>query len=137
MLTPVLYIKLGIVAALIAGAALLSWRVRSATAKEDQDKAVATAVNDISTKLDSERAARMRAESYSDEKLEKLLKSLSQVQAQQAQLKDSIAKERLANKAFYQQALPPGGYESWKNARALTAPLTAPPALPAASAPLP
>ena len=117
-----IYVKLAFVAALVVGAVFLTWKVRSAMAKEDQDKAVAAATKEISVQLDTERAARAAAESWSNEKLDGLLKSLSILQAQQAQIKDGIAKERLANKKFYEQALPPGGFEQWKNARALAGP---------------
>lgn len=123
MLAPyLLYIKLGIVAALIAGAATIAWKVRSATAQKDQDKAVAAATKEISGKLDVERTARAKAETQSNEKLDALLISISILQAQQSQIKEGIAKERQANKKFYAQALPPGGYEQWKQARALAGP---------------
>lgn len=114
-----IYLKLAIVVALIAGAVFLTWNVRSAMAKKDQDKAVATAVKEISRELDVERTARAKAETTSNEKLDALLILISNVQVQQAQLKEGIAKERLANKKFYEQALPPGGFEQWKKARAL------------------
>lgn len=119
-LTPyLLYIKLGIIAILVAGAVFVTWKVRSAMAQKDQDEAVAAAVNDISAKLDLERARRESAERFADTKLNDLLKSITNLQAQQTQLRDGIAKERLINKKFYEQALPPGGYEQWKQARKL------------------
>lgn len=114
-----LYIKLGLFAACVGGAAYVAWEVRSSSVDAEKREAVETATKAIQKDLDTERALRAHFERLSDGKLADLLKSISGIADSQAAISQSIAEERASNKAFYSQQLPKGGYEQWKKARAL------------------
>ena len=114
-----LYIKLGLVAACVGGAAYVAWEVRSSSVDAEKREAVETATKQIQKDLDAERALRAHFERLSDGKLADLLKSISGIADSQAAISQSIAEERASNRAFYSQQLPKGGYEQWKKARAL------------------
>lgn len=113
------YVKLGLVAVAIGGAAYLAWEVRSSSVDAEKREAVETATKNIQKELDAERALRAHYERLSEGKLADLLKSISGIADSQAAISQSIAEERASNKAFYSQQLPKGGYEQWKKARAL------------------
>lgn len=113
------YVKIGLFAACVGGAAYIAWEVRSSSVDAEKREAVEAATAAIKKDLDTERALRAHFERLSDSKLEGLLKSISGIADTQASITKSIAEEMASNRAFYSQQLPKGGYEQWKKARAL------------------
>ncbi len=128
-----LYFKLGLVAAAVAGSAYLAWDYRGAIAERETqtavNTAVTTAVKVIQKDLDTERAFRTFYQGLADEKYEKLMKSFANIRVEHRTIQNNIYQEIEKNPEFYKLPLPPGGYEEWKKARALSQ------GLPAQSAP--
>lgn len=114
-----IYIKLGLIAAVLAGTFWVSWQIRGVSARKEVAQAVDAAREEFQKGLDEERAKRAAAESLADERLGELLKSMTKVQEQAASIGRNIARERGANPTFYNQPLPPEGVEQWKRARSL------------------
>lgn len=119
-----LYFKLGIVAAAIAGASYIAWDYRGAlNEKEKQEavnNAVRTAVSKIEKDLEIERGLRQVYQSLAESKYEQLLKSFANIRVEHTTIEKNIYHEIEKNPLFYSQPLPPGGYEQWKRARALS-----------------
>lgn len=116
------YIKLGVVALLVGGAAWVSWQLRSSSIEEEKREAVESATKQLQKDLDTERWLRGKFEALADKKLEDLLISISNIKVEHTTITNNITKEREAHKEFYSQKLPAGGYEEWMKARALVAP---------------
>jgi flagellar biosynthesis component FlhA len=116
-----MYIKVALVAALVAGAAWASWRIKAGFAEAEKQEAVAAAVQEIQNDLNVERALRSQYETLAEAKLSALLKSMSDLRAQSERLGRDIQSERQAFPEFYSQPLPETGYEKWMRARNLVA----------------
>lgn len=127
------YVKLAGIAALVAGAGYVAWALRGVQAEHEQRAAVESAVESIRIQLEAESKLRKHYSSLADDKLDKLLKSISTVRATQQVIATNIAAERKKNPEFYEQPLPVGGHEAWKHARAMVSP--APASAPSAPSP--
>jgi hypothetical protein len=120
-----LYIKLGVVAALMAGGAYIAWELKAAQAQKAQDLAVSSAVSQIQSKLDEERKMRANIETVVDAKLTALFTAIANIQVVNKTITNNITKERASDPKFYEQQLPDRGYAQWKAARALATGLPA------------
>lgn len=114
-----IYVKLVLLAILVAGAGYAAWSIRGAYADREKEEAVNAAVASIQKDLDTERLLRGQYETLADTRLTALMKSISKLQTDFKAVSGSIAEERKNNPAFYNQPLPDKGYEQWKRARAL------------------
>ena len=118
-------VGLGVVAtvATIAGVGYAAWHVRGIKAENDQrkavDKAVSTAVEAIQQQLDEERKLRIVVQTQMNQRLDRILKSISNIEVKHTTITNNITQEREVHKEFYVQELPPGGYEQLKRAREL------------------
>ncbi len=124
-----IWIKLAAVGVIVAGACWVTWKVQGAYAKEHEERAVNAAVEQIQKDLDAERTNRKFYQALADEKLADLLKSITKLRIDQAKIGRDLAEARKESPEFYDQPLPPKGYEAWKRARELAG------ASPAASSP--
>jgi hypothetical protein len=130
-LTPyLLWIKLAAVAALCGAAAYGTYLVMDARivkikaqAETEKQEAVDREVASMKARLNVEVRLRVKYEALVGDKVSALLKSMSNIQEEQQGIAAAIAREREAHKEFYEQPLPPGGYEQWKRARALVIPV--------------
>lgn len=114
-----LYIKLALVAAVVGVAVWGTWEVRSGMAVKEKAKAVSDAVKQIEKDLEEERRLRAHFQGMADDKLATLLQLISNIKSTHTEIVREVQVERKSNPAFYQQPLPPKGYEQWKRARAL------------------
>lgn len=110
-----------IVLAAIVGASYAAWHVRGIKAENDQrkavDAAVTAAVSTIQKQLDEERKLRVVVQTQMNQRLDRILKSISNIEVKHTTITNNITQEREVHKEFYVQELPPGGYEEWKRAR--------------------
>lgn len=128
---------LGVLAVLVGGSATVAWNYRSALAEKETreavEGAVTTKLNEIKTKLDEESAARVEAQAKADVVLQALQASVEQIRTLRGQTQVLVARDREANKSFYDQPIPEAGRQAWLNARAAAvsppeSPASAPPA---------
>lgn len=112
-----LYIKIAAVAAVLGGVAYTTWSVRGAYAVKEKEQAVTNAVSAIQHKLEDETRLRVVYEKLADDKLEQLLKSISNIRIVHKTITQTVMQERVANPTFYNQPLPDKGYEQWAAAR--------------------
>ena len=75
--TYLIYIKLGLIGLLVAGAAWISWELRSSSVEAEKREAVESATKQLQKDLDNERWLRGKFEALADKKLEDLLTSIS------------------------------------------------------------
>lgn len=125
---PFTYLKIAGVIAIAAGAGYVAWSLRGIQATEEKEQAVHAAVKDIKAQLEIESQIRTHYATLADQKLDKLLKSISTINATQQIISAGIAAERKRDPAFYNQPLPAGGLEEWKRARSLAVSSPASPA---------
>lgn len=120
-----IYVKLALVASLVAGSAWVAWSLRDAKAVKEQAEAVSAVQEKYQKDLDNERWMRGEFQRLVDDHLAALLKSVSNIQQQSLDINKRVEQELRRNPDFYKQALPPGGYEEWKRARQLAGSSTA------------
>lgn len=118
-----IYAKIALLAAAIGGAAYFAWDYRSRIAESEKqravDAAVTAAVKEINQKLETERKLRAVYQLMAEDQLAKLLKSISNIRIEHKTIENNIYREVRSNPEFYNQPLPPQGYEEWKRSRAL------------------
>ena len=114
-----IYLKLAALAALVAGAGYTAWSIRGAYADREKTEAVDKAVAAIQKDLDAERKLRGEYETFTNDKVEALMKSISKLQNDFKGVAGNIAKERASNPQFYEQPIPDGGYAQWQKAKEL------------------
>lgn len=121
-----IYAKMALVVAVIAGASYLAWDVRGAYAEREQKEAVNKVTVQAQKDIDTEHELRGKYEKLTNARVDAILKSISKLQADFKAVTGSVEKERQKNPQFYEQPLPPAGYEQWKRARDLVKSSTLP-----------
>lgn len=117
-----IYLKMALIAAAIAAAGTIAWKVRGAAAKVEQEKAVASAVAQANKDLAEERRITGVYRDLTDQRLAKLLQLVSNIKIENKTITNNIRTEAARDPKFYSQQLPEGGYKEWLRARALVAP---------------
>jgi len=120
-----LYLKLGAFAALVALTIYTTWNVTRAGEEERKLQAVSEAVLNIQKEIDKHAASTKFYRDLAEKRREELLQSIAKIKIEHTTITNNITKEREIVREFYAQPLPPGGYEEWKKARQLVAPLPA------------
>ena len=114
-----LWIKLGLIAALCLGTAWVSWKLAHADVEQEKQKAVAVAVKDMTAQYTQEKQWRQHYQSLADDRLAAILNKIADIKVEHKTITNNITKEIERDPAFYGQALPLGGREQWLKARAL------------------
>lgn len=121
-----MYLKLGLLAVLVvsaaAGSAYVAWKLRASTVPAEIQSAVDSAAKQWQDQLAQERELRVYFQGMADDRLARMLKLISNINRESGVISQGIAEERQRNREFYEQQLPPGGYEQWMRARQLVSP---------------
>lgn len=115
------WIKLGLVLVLVAGAAYLAWDYRGALNEREKVEAVNKAVEEIQGKLNEERRISAIYKNLADLKYEVLMGKISNIKITNKTVNTTILQDVKDNPEFYSQPIPPVGYTQWQKARSLVA----------------
>lgn len=113
-----LYLKLAVIAALVAGAVWVTWELRGADIEKEKQKAVTEAVLDMTQQYNQEREWRLHYQAQAD-KFGEVLTAINNIKIEHKTVTNNIIKEIERDPKFYGQALPEGGRKAWMDSRAL------------------
>lgn len=111
------YIKLAIIAILVALAVFLTRNYYAAMQDRMVQIAVGDAVREVNRAYSMERERRIAAEGEVKERYKELVKAIADIKVSNTIVQETIIKEVASNPQFYKQQLPKAGYEAWLKAR--------------------
>lgn len=113
----VLYLKIGIIAAIVVFASYVSYTYRGNQVDREIQEAVGDAVREANRAMEVERERRVSLQKAIDERYDRLIDAIQNIKINNTVIYQGTKAEVASNPKFYKQPLPDKGYEQWLQAR--------------------